>query len=513
MAVRDVRDIRGDRILMAALVLFAVFFRFATLMAIHTGVDERDYWYSAKCIARGWPYPELTHRTVRFAVIIPTAAAQALLGDSPNVYYVSPVLNAALQAALAFALGRRLKGRLAGTLAALGLILFPYMIRAGSQVRPEIFSLTYILAALWCFLVYFDRAEKGDKGYFPFLLGSATLLFVAYEANVTNLFFVPGLAIMMLLRKRPWKDILSFCALLLALYAAETTLYALFTPFKFGQLQVIEHSHLEGNDALVPLAGLMRLFDRYRHPYLQTYWQASFVVFAAAAAFSLAKKEQIAEHIIVATALGYFICMTFAVKSLSPLVPAEPFINRYFCAALGPISLVVASCFTAVVEHSCDRCPALQKLRDRFNAPSAGAYIASIMLAVVLVTATFSSGALPRKATSYTHSIFALSDHPLTKNIRYRSDVDRAWDSGLPIVAIAGTGGENALQSAWIYYLSSDRLRRGAPPELRRIQYGDGGYLEISQENVPTLSGTVLVATRQPIELNFMDASSLPNLR
>ena len=188
-------------------------------MMIHTGVDERDYWFSAKAIARGLPYPDINHRTTRFTVILPVAGAQLVLGSHPNVYYVLPVLNSMIQAAIAFVIGLRLRGRLTGFLAALAITLFPYMIRAGSQVRPEIFSITYVFMA---FLVFIDYLERTENEALP-LIWTAVWLFVAYESKITNLFFVPGLlAAVLVYKKKPGHAIL-FSAVLLFLFLAETS--------------------------------------------------------------------------------------------------------------------------------------------------------------------------------------------------------------------------------------------------------------------------------------------------
>jgi hypothetical protein len=498
---------RGDRILVAALVAFVVFFRLATLMMIHTGVDERDYWYSAKCVALGLPYPELTHRTVRFAVILPVAAAQLVFGESPNVYYVMPIFNAALQAALAYMIGRRLRGRLAGFLAALALVLFPYMIRAGSQVRPETFSISYVLAALWCFLAYMDRAERGARSG-ACLVGSAAFLFAAYEANVTNLFFAPGLVVLILLRKRPLREALAFCGILIGLFLAETALYALLTDYKLGQLQVIAQSHLESNGSLQPLKGPAELFLRYVHPNLQTYWQASFVAFAAAAIYLLARKGERGGRTLVVAALSYFLCMTFAVKSFRPLVPAEPFINRYFCAVLGPIFLVLS----ATVADLLARLGRGKGARGASRSPGAGVYVSLLALGAALIVAVFSSDILPKGTRQYAHSILRPSEHPLALNVRYREAADKAWEGGTPIVAAEGTAGDNAIEACSSFFLSPSHFADGVRPQARRVEAEGKGYLVLASSPDPDLSGPLLAAARQPFRLRQIDSSRLPEL-
>src|SRR5512145_2682850 len=84
---------REEGAILIALLIFALLFRLLTLMPIHSGVDERDYWTAAKALVQGTDYPALTHRTVRIAVILPVALFQLILGTGPNVYYVTPILN------------------------------------------------------------------------------------------------------------------------------------------------------------------------------------------------------------------------------------------------------------------------------------------------------------------------------------------------------------------------------------------------------------------------------------
>ena len=130
------------------------------IRSYYAGVDERDYWYAAKALSQGFEYPALTHRTVRWAIILPVAALQRVFGVHPNVYYVAPILNALAQTALLYALGKTLRGRFTGILASLFMIFFPYQIRAASQVRPEIFSITYMLLCAYLLVIALRREGR-----------------------------------------------------------------------------------------------------------------------------------------------------------------------------------------------------------------------------------------------------------------------------------------------------------------------------------------------------------------
>lgn len=181
----------GETAVIVSLLVLTLWFRVSTQMITHTGVDERDYWTSAKALSQGYEYPELSHRTVRWAVILPVALIQLLFGVHPNVYYIAPVLNALAQTFLVYIIGRRLKNRMTGIIAAFFMIFFPYQIRAASQVRPEIFSMTYILLAVFFFIKYLADGNRGRRPLVSLCL-SSLMIFVSYEAKITNLFFLPG---------------------------------------------------------------------------------------------------------------------------------------------------------------------------------------------------------------------------------------------------------------------------------------------------------------------------------
>ncbi len=505
---------RGDFAILCAIAIFAVFFRLSTLMMIHTGVDEKDYWISAKAIAFGLSYPPLIHRTVRFGVILPVAAAQRLFGEEPNVYYVLPVLNAAIQAGLAFLLGRRVRGRVCGVLAALFLILFPYMVRAGSQVRPEIFSVTYVLAGLLCFLAYLERAEIreeiGEAGQdasgLGALMGACVFFFAAYESTVTNLFFVPGLVIVMLARRRPLREIAIFVGMLAVFFAAETALYAAFTPFKLGQLQVIARSHLEDNESLRAV-GLADLFKRYARPYLQLYWQVPFALFAAATAWYAIRRKGRDVAVLAAAAFGFFVCLTFAVKSIRPIVPAEPFINRYFTSVLAPVAVVLAAAAAELGQG------VFRRLFQRRGVPSPSLIVVLLGAGALVTAAFFSSSVLPRGMSDYAHSLFKLSDHPLALTGLYRAQVDKAWDEGEPIVSVLGAAGGGALEACRGFFLSLSRYPGGKAPQISEGSAGGTVCLVLLRSGSPDSAPVVLAAIRTPFRLKQIETASVARLQ
>jgi Dolichyl-phosphate-mannose-protein mannosyltransferase len=492
---------RNEKMILVGLVLFALFFRLGTLMMIHTGVDERDYWFSAKAIAHGLPYPDINHRTTRFTVILPVAGAQLLLGSHPDVYYVLPVLNSMIQAALAFVIGLRLRGRLTAFLAALAITLFPYLIRAGSQVRPEIFSITYVFMAVLLFMEYLERTERETAP----LIWTAVWIFIAYEAKITNLFFVPGLlAAVLVYKKKPMHAIL-FCGVLLALFLAETGAYAIFTSYKLGELEIIFRKHVHDGEPF-HVARFVDLFQRYSLSHLQVYWQIPFVLFAAAAVFYLVRGTDRRISALTMAAISFFLGITFEVAGLHPIIPAEGFINRYFSAVLAPVFLVLAYAGEGIVA----------KLRGHGTDPgpsvSPRGYLGVLGLLVVLFLCFFSLPGLPAGVQDYVNSPLHPLRHPLVVNERYRLEINRAYTAGMPIVAVDGLGGDNAIRTCLNYYIDLSNYANGRLPAIAAIQKDGKGFLVVSRPGSSESGPTVLAALRMPFRIAEIPATGLGNL-
>jgi hypothetical protein len=491
---------RDDRIIIGALMLFALVFRLSTIMMIHTGVDERDYWMSAKAIARGLPYPELSHRTTRYGVILPVALAQLALGSGPNVYYAMPILNCMLQAGLAYAIGRRLRGRITGFLAALALVLFPYMIRAGSQVRPEVFSITYMLLAMLCFIEYLKR----DKDDLAPLAWTVFWLFISYEAKITNLFFVPGMMLAALLYKRRAGHAFAIGAALLALFLVETALYAAFTKYKFGELQIIMQNHFHSDSFTVPT--VLDLLRRYSPRYLQAYWSLPFAAFAVVSALYFRRGMDKGLGGLILGSLSFFFFLTIAVKGLNPVTPAEAFINRYFSAALGPVFIVLAFAADGAWRR------AFGEGRASVVAGSRGFCLLVLGLGAAASLVLFSLPGLPSGIRAYAADPLHPARHTFAINERYRREINAAYEGGTPIVAGAGLAGANALYTCSWFFIDLPSYRDGRPPEFSPFARDGRSYYVLSSSGRPGEGGAFLAARRSPFRVASIGAAELPAL-
>lgn len=492
------REAKG---MLIALLAFTLFFRLATLMMIHTGEDERDYWNSARALARGLPYPEISHRTTRFAIILPVALSQLAFGIHPNAYYAMPLLNCLAQVALAFLIGLRLRGRIAGFVAGLCLALFPYMIRAGSQIRPEVFSITYILLASLAFIEYLGRDDRS----LPFLLWTTAFLFAAYEAKITNLFFVPGMLLAILLYKKKPSHALVLGGGLLLLFLAETGAYALFTRYKYGELEIILQNHFHPDSLVVP--HLSSLLERYSSEHLQAYWRIPFALFAIASIVFLSKGRDPRIRGLILASLSFFFFLTIEVKSLHPIMPAESFINRYFSAVLGPAFLVLGCACEGIIVRLF---PQAGKLLEERSGRLAATLLSSGALIVLVL---FSLPGLPPSIRPYANSPLRLREHPLALNEGYRRQVNGAFNEGTPIVASKGLGGFNALSTCSYFYLDLSNYRDGRPPEFSAAGYGSKELLVLSKDGAGLSSASsCLVALRTPFRVIPMKADGLAAL-
>jgi hypothetical protein len=484
-----------------SLLAFALLFRFLTLMIFHTGIDESDYWYAAKALANGLPYPELTHRTVRWAVILPVAAAQLVLGSGPSVYYLLPVLNTLLQAAIAWDIGKRLRGDLTAFAASFALIVFPYMIRAGSQIRPEIFSMTFVLLAVLSLVRYMEK--DGAERFVP-IAGMTLWLFAAYESKITNLFFLPGFCAAIWLYKKKPLDVCILGASLFLLFLAETGLYGLLAGFPGGHLQIIAANHLAETEGQIENMRFIDLFRRYSPEYLQPYWQVPFVLFAAAGTYYLVRRagDKRLKSIVVAAA-SFFFFLTFAVGGLHPLKPAEAFINRYFCAVLGPVFLVSAY----ALEGLSLKLGFLAFLLNR------KALIAVVGLsAAALIFGAVFKNMLPRGAREYLNSPLALNEHPLVLGERYRREANAAYEAGIPIAAVSGLPGENATRAVARFLIDVKNFQNGKPPAAREADIGGKKYLYVSEKAQAEFPPELEAVVRDPFRMTTLPRASIEKL-
>ncbi|MCR9159584.1 MAG: glycosyltransferase family 39 protein [Nannocystaceae bacterium] len=332
----DAPDHARSRLAFTLLGVFAatVVFHAVMLPMVETGGDAVEGWFFVKKLSWGYDITERewNHRTVRFGILGPAYAAVTLLGTRPWVYYVAPLLSSGIAAALLFHLTDRRLGRVAAWVAAAAFCLLPQIHLVAAQQKPSIFSIVYLLACANALAAF------GDTKRHLHLVLAGVWLFFAYWTKVPNLFFVPGLAAVLLAEGGRAKQALVFGGTALVLIAAENGAHV-WAGQEYGRLGYMLHKHFT-SAALEP-TDVLGLFERYTQ--LRGAWAVLFGTYLIAVATSIVRREALGpfERALVVLSVGFFVCTTFAVKSLDPLVPAQPMRDRYLTVAVPWMLLTV----------------------------------------------------------------------------------------------------------------------------------------------------------------------------
>jgi hypothetical protein len=262
------------------------------------------------------------HWSARFALIAPVYLVRIATGGLAAGAYVLPVFLTLVMVFFSMKTSG-LFGRIeAGFIAAIIMGVYPAMVREGSQILPGIFSMAYLMASFYFLMLYLRREETGLLSVFL----SALMMFLAYGTHIINIFFAPGMALILFIgNKRRWASMAVFSLTLFLFFMAETALYHFFTPYSLGHLDIIRSSHLAGNASLKAMA-VWELFMRLVLP------GPFFVLLLAASLWYCVicvRRKDHARLYPFVPAASFLFLMVFAVKSLNPLVPALPLNSRY----------------------------------------------------------------------------------------------------------------------------------------------------------------------------------------
>ena len=447
-----------DALALAGLLIATAWVRVWTLRTIDLGGDATYKWY----LVRSWSYANpwvFDHHSARFAINVPIWITQQLFGTHPNGMFVTPLLASVAQVPLLYGCGRALGSRASGVLACLGLLWFEPMVDASSQLLPGIFQATYVLAALYCVL-RFARAPEADR---HFLLLAGLGLFLAYLAMVTSVYVLPGLLLAVWLIRRRVRDVLSLSGTFAALLACETLGYALSSSYRFGQLQLILHTHTD-----VKPTGFWGLFGRYSA--LPLDWRAVLAAWSSAFAVWLVTRLARGAHARQPGAVALWLApasllagMTFGVKSLDPIIPATDFSIRY-CDVLMPL---IALCLAAAL------CWIARRLLAGRRSPAA---VLPLTAAAALALTTWGASALYRPATEHA---FEVTD-------RQWRMLNAALDNGIPIVG-SNRGDHFQMKTLtciqWGYLQERHLLKDGAlsPIKLGKARLRDDTHRYLSR--------------------------------
>lgn len=325
-----------EPLVVLSLIAFFLWVRFYTLEPIELGGDAIQKWFFVRRWAYESPFDNTlwNHHLTRMGDNIPVFLIQKLLGTAPWVYYVGPTLAFGVAAFLVYVVGKRLSGRVAGVLAAIAVTAFGPMRRAASQMVPSAFSCMYVMLGTYFLVLYVQSAS--DKRW-RWLLLSALSLFGAYLSHESNVFFVPGFALIIWLYGRNLRHVALFLGVLLAGFLLETVVYASFTEYT-SRLHITKKTHLKEGGGLT-FKSIWGLLGRYQTADFGRDFRRHFYFWPFAALGTALLARSSLARLIALLPFSFLFLTTFLVRSLDPIRTLTSFQSRYLVVAVPLIVL------------------------------------------------------------------------------------------------------------------------------------------------------------------------------
>ncbi len=316
--------------------------------------DQDHKWMASKLLLQQGEFAAWTQHTLRWMSTVPLFVINTLFGFHPVLYYPWPILLGSLSAVVVYLLGSKLYNRRAALAFALIFILFPPLISAGSQLEPAANMLPFVLAALYCVLLWNDRQDKA------LLWWASVCIFLGYGAKVNALIYaVPiGGAILVTglrTRKPPkgvMRDLLAFSAPLLLLMLLEGFVLYWLSGYPYGRIllemqgSAADAIRMQGygdprfqydsfSALLLSVGDLLDFNPFYKVSLAGGFICCIFILYSRIASL----------YLLSACFVWDFLVTTFMVRSISPLIVAQPHVERYYIvvAALGLLIILSAS--------------------------------------------------------------------------------------------------------------------------------------------------------------------------
>jgi len=279
---------------------------------IDSGGDSFAKWYEAKRLFHGFDFTRIDHHTMRWAIMFPVYFVQKVFGTAPWVYYITPAAMTTLLVYFQYQIVSRMSGKGLAILAAGILFLFPEMVHEGIRMSPDIFSVTYMVGAVYYFLRYVDTG--GRRLY---LVLSALFLLFAYGTKVTSLFVMPAFVYYLWLQRDARQDLLVYLGVLFIGFVIETIwINSIIGEWAIIGRLVVLQGHVGFMDA-----GEKYWYDLFhRWIALKNYWYLLTAASLMAAVWYLKRRASQPAGFIVALVLVMFaLFSTFAISGFDPL--------------------------------------------------------------------------------------------------------------------------------------------------------------------------------------------------
>lgn len=401
---------RSDTRYELSLVAFTLVVRIVT-SGMQTGPDPNQKWgFVRQMLAGGFPSAaEFNHHHARWGVHVALLIVQTLFGSHAACIAIAPISFAIIQSLLLYHIGKRLNGPVAGILAAVFTNLLPSSGSMLSTVQTLAFERVYLL------LTFYALMRSADVRHSRWLALSCFSAFFAYLAKETTVFALPGIAYYAWISRQRFRDAVILAGSFVALFLTETLIYRIVFGFSQGRATIIRRHHMGVPKLSVPMK-FWQLFERYTRlePVLDFLFYAALVASLCVPFWYRYKRREPVPSLLkgtLAATWAFYFLTTFALKSIDPLLPAQPPLARYLLPGVPFLALVVG---WAAVEWG-ERF--VQPLKAKLN-PQA------ILVAIPLVAAL---GVVIIKHPKW-------SELGIAKTAKLEADVQKAFLNGDPVI-------------------------------------------------------------------------------
>lgn len=358
--------------------LLVALLAFASACFVSTSIWENGdielKWWAVKAWA-DFQFPDFppNHHNLRWAITIPAVIFVRIFGDNALIYLLLNHVVFAVTTACLYMVIRQLTTPLIALLA-LGLWLVnPVAYSLPSNLMPEIYSMIYPAAAL---LLVRNAYATGSRWSYAW---AVVMMFLAYGAKETNIFFMPGWGLYEIIKRR-WDNVMMIIAVFGGCLIAETIALNLIladSNLWFGRAQAImEAGHLDEMTTEWPYQPIDLLtrwwfiaetnFDRleffakafYWAFFILTGWKAYQWIRARTALPPPDISTRVAggEAVSVAWTMGlsFAFFTTFFILSIDPLILGQPLNDRYLQPLLIPAYIVLSMAAMAGLERTAE---------------------------------------------------------------------------------------------------------------------------------------------------------------
>ncbi len=408
-------DKKTELFIIISLIVFAVIYKLFTLQMIYSG-DSTTNWRIIRFLVNDLPYP-LSHHSVRMGVILPPAFFTLFFGTHPLVYYIAPFLLSLIADVFVYKTARLFLSPLLSLVASIFVIIFPPLLRMQCNVHADGFSFVYVIIASYFLIKSLDDSTIGEKN----IIISSVIFFIAYLTKDTNVFFMPGAVIIIWLNRKKLRPVVIFGCTFALLVLIEYIIYVTVTGNPLGRWGIVASSHvanaLEKNRMWpVPFYGLF-----WRYTTMPAYWKWTFFLHIIAGVFILLRVKELKVKSIVILSFSFFFFTTFAVVSINPIIPAQPFQYRYLTVGVPYVVITVMYGLFYL-------CRLLNK--ENISRIRPVVYPAILIIILLIYIPLFMK--FEKKAKSSV--IEQLKYHPLVQVPYYHRILTKAYATGIPII-------------------------------------------------------------------------------